>query len=501
MVCGIVLPRRPKLTLRKFQICLIACIITNSCFSQQTDSVLHHGNKPDSSLSELKKLPSKYYSKVDKKISGIDDKLTKKSLKYLAKFQRQEKKLQERLQRLNPDSVTDVLAGADEKYKELFQKIKSKTASASKITGGEYIPNLDSLGTSLSFLKQFDGISDKAKGPLSSFNQLQSNLQQSDRIKAFIAERKNQIKELLSKYTHLPAGLKNEYAKLNKTAYYYCAQVKEYKEMLRDPDKMEKKALSIMRELPAFQKFMKENSQLGNLFGIPANYGNNQSLAGLQTIDQVQQLVFSRIGSGPNASRMLQQQVQAAQGELNKFKDKLTRLGSGSADIEMPDFVPNTQKTKTFLQRLEYGSNLQTTRGTYSFPTTTDIGLSVGYKLSNKNTVGIGASYKAGWGKDIQHIRITAEGLGLRSYFEFKLKKTFYATGGLEYNYQQPFKSLQQLENSDAWQQSGLIGISKVIAIKSKVFKKTKVQLLWDFLSYQQAIRTQPIKFRVGYNF
>ena len=223
-------------------------------------------------------------------------------------------------------------------------------------------------------------------------------------------------------------------------------------------------------------------------------------LQGLQTIDQVQQLVRSRIGSGPNATAMLQSQVQAAQGELNKFKDKLNQLGGGSGDIEMPEFKPNNQKTKPFLQRLEYGSNFQTTRGSYGFPTTTDLGLSVGYKLNNKSTVGIGASYKEGLGNGFNHIKLSTEGMGLRSYFEYHLKKSFYATGGWEYNYQQPSVQAQQLGVPN-WQQSGLIGISKVVDIKSKIFKKTKVQLLWDFLSYSQPVRTQALKFRIGYDF
>jgi hypothetical protein len=52
----------------------------------------------------------------------------------------------------------------------------------------------------------------------------------------------------------------------------------------------------------------------------------------------------------------------------------------------------------------------------------------------------------------------------------------------------------------NAWQQSGLIGISKVVSVKSKFFKNTKLQLLWDFLSYQQVPQNQAIVFRVGYN-
>jgi hypothetical protein len=173
----------------------------------------------------------------------------------------------------------------------------------------------------------------------------------------------------------------------------------------------------------------------------------------------------------------------------------------------MPNFKPNGQKTKTFWKRLEYGTNFQTAKANF-FPTTTDIGLSVGYKLNNNSTIGIGASYKIGWGQDIKHISITQQGVGLRSYLDVKLKGSFYASGGFEYNYQPlapevitSISGLGKWNDPSAWSKSGLIGISKIISIKSKFFKKTKLQLFWDFLSYQQVPRTQPVKFRVGYNF
>jgi len=50
--------------------------------------------------------------------------------------------------------------------------------------------------------------------------------------------------------------------------------------------------------------------------------------------------------------------MQNAHAELNKLKDKLLK-GGGTSDTELPDFKPNTQKTKTFLQRVEYGFNMQ----------------------------------------------------------------------------------------------------------------------------------------------
>ena len=133
--------------------------------------------------------------------------------------------------------------------------------------------------------------------------------------------------------------------------------------------------------------------------------------------------------------------------------------------------------------------------------------MSVGYKLTDKSTVGVGASYKMGWGQDIKHISITHQGMGLRSYMDLKLKGSFFASGGFEYNYQPLNDSLLNAStagvwgDASSWQQSGMIGVSKVVSIKSKFFKKTKLQLMWDFLSYQQVPRTQPVKFRVGYNF
>jgi len=185
--------------LNKLKIYLILLLCSSAsflCYSQQRDSALNTARSSDSSISEIQDLPSKYYSKVDKKLSLVNDQLTKKSIKYLAKFQRQEQKLQRRLQQLHPElAVTD----ATQKYQELSQKIKSKTASLNKIDGGTYNSYLDSLGTTLSFLKQVNDFSDKVKSPLSSFDNLQNKLQQTEQIKEFIAERRAQIKELLSK--------------------------------------------------------------------------------------------------------------------------------------------------------------------------------------------------------------------------------------------------------------------------------------------------------------
>lgn len=98
-------------------------------------------------------------------------------------------------------------------------------------------------------------------------------------------------------------------------------------------------------------------------------------------------------------------------------------------------------------------------------------------------------------------MHITGQGAGLRSYIDINIKRSFYVSGGFEYNYQKPFNSLQQASSLNEWTRSGLIGVSRIVSVNSKVLKKTKVQILWDYLSYSQVPRTPEFKFRLGYSF
>ncbi|OQP66427.1 hypothetical protein A3860_13120 [Niastella vici] len=458
--------------------------------------------------------PTSFLNKVQNKYTNLEDRLTRQTEKYLIRLAKREKKLKKKLAKVDSVKAQQLFGDVDQQYDKMLAAVRSDSLPVKK-NRGAYLPMVDSVKTSLAFLTQNTGVvtqskemQEKVKGSLSQVNQLQGKLQQSEQVKAFIQQRKQQIKETLGSYTSLPKGITNEFADFSKEAFYYSAQLKEYRDMLNDPDKMIQKGLSLLNKLPAFTQFMKQNGELASLFRLPDNYGTPQSLAGLQTRAQVQQQIQNQLASGgPNAQQYLQQNLQAAQAQLNTLKDKINNLGGGgSGDMDITDFKPNNQRTKAFWQRLEYGTNFQTAKNNF-FPTTTDLGLSVGYKLTDKSTVGVGASYKMGWGQDIKHIAITHQGMGLRSYLDIKLKGSFFASGGFEYNYQ-PINadslsstSSMHWDELSSWQQSGLIGISKIISIKSKFFKKTKLQLMWDFLSYQQIPRTQPVKFRVGYNF
>ncbi|MFL9485571.1 hypothetical protein ACI6Q2_22510 [Chitinophagaceae bacterium LWZ2-11] len=448
------------------------------------------------------------YKAIDKKYDKLSEALVKNSERALKRMQRKEAKLKKKLagkdsvlaKQISSESVNQTYAG-------LTNKLQSDVDLTKKAKVTAYIPQVDSTQTMLTFLSnRQNSLPGAGTNQLAQLAQastsvatLQQRLQQAEDVKQYLKERKEQLKQLLQQS---PVG--QELQSINKEVYYYQAQLNEYKAALSDPDKLTEKALQILQQQPAFTSFMQQNSILSQLFPMPQNYGTPQALAGLQTRAAVQQQLNGVLnmgggGGGTNHGQYLQQQTQAAQTQLSTLKDKVNQLGGGGSGIDIPDFKPNGQKTKSFLQRLEYGVNIQSQKTTYLLPSTTDIAATVGYKLNDKSTIGVGASYKLGWGKPFNDIHLSNQGMGIRSFIDVKIKGSIWMSGGYELNYQSAYVNLlPQSFGSVAWQKSGLVGLTK----KYKVGKKTcNMQLLWDFLSYSQIPKTQALKFRVGYTF
>ncbi|MBL7709152.1 MAG: hypothetical protein JNJ86_08760 [Chitinophagaceae bacterium] len=475
-----------KFTLPRILIIVLSLSLYTNLHSQETDTL-------------QQKISLQYLEKAGAQASALSSKLDKKAAKVLAKFQKQEEKMRAKLMKIDSSAAKELFNNAAAKYKGLEEKLKNGGA-------GQYIPKLDTLVTSLKFLQNNSELLEKGKEAavklketMGKVDGLKDKFQQAETIKQFIKERKQFLKDQLGKF-----GFAKELKKLNKEVYYYTQQVNEYKEILKDSKKAEKKAIELLSKTKLFKDFMRKNSMLASLFRLPGDPNDPSaqvSLAGLQTRTQVNNLIQQQIAAGgPNAQAQFRQNIQDAQSQLNQLKDKVMKMGGGSSDAELPDFKPNNQKTKSFLQRLEYGTNIQSQKANAFFPVTSDIGLSIGYKLNDKSIIGIGSSFKMGWGTGFNNIRISSQGVGLRSYLDYKIKGSFWISGGYEMNYRSAINSIAQLQPYSAWQRSGLVGLSKVVSLKTKFFKKTKLQLLWDFLSYEQVPRVQPLVFRVSYN-
>ena len=75
--------------------------------------------------------PAKFYSRIQKKISSIDGKVTKKSLKYLAKFKRQEMRIEKKLSMIDSLKAHDLFAGSQKDYTNFERKIRFDTINSS----------------------------------------------------------------------------------------------------------------------------------------------------------------------------------------------------------------------------------------------------------------------------------------------------------------------------------------------------------------------------------
>ena len=474
-----------------------------------------HAQSVDSATNKVLSFPSRLLARLQKKTTDLNSQLTQQTQKYLQKMASQEAKMQQKLMATDSVGAKQLFAGSANQYAALIQKMKSDTGRPRQSPSGQYQPYVDSLQGELAFLKKNPQLLNSGgtalQGSMSQLQAAQAKLQVASQAQTFMQQRRAQISQYIAQHASLQGIMSKYTAGMSRNAYYYSQQVNQYRDMLNSPDRLEQKALSMVSRLSAYQTFMKSNSQLSGLFKLPgggsAGAAAAQAIPGLQTHSQISQQVQGQLttaaagGGSGDGMGAIQSKVQSAQSELDGYKAKLGQLGGGNTAAAAPDFRPNDQKTKSLWHRLEYGVNFQTVHSTYYYPTTTDIGLTLGYRLGHSNVIGVGASYKMGWGSDFQHIALSGQGVGLRSFLQVAIKSGLSATGGFEYNYTVPFTSYQQLRQLRYWTQSGLIGLSKNVSMKSRVFKKAQLQLLWDFLSYQQIPQTEPIVFRIGYTF
>ena len=454
----------------------------------------------DSTIHTLQQIPDKYIGQVNKKIDRYSHRLTSKTEKTLTKLCRWESRVQKLLQKASPETAQRLFANKDLTFAGLLEKLQQGKTIAANATA-PYNEYRDKLATSLKYIEQQKALLDSnLVKPVGATRQkaaaLETEVAQTEAVQKFIKERKQQLISESIKYI----GKSKYLSKINKESYYYAETLKNYKEIFSDPKKVEKTAKEILNKIPAFQKFTQQNSILASLFGAPANYGTPQSLAGLQTRASVNSLIQDRLAAGgPNAQQLMQEQMQLAQAEMNKLKEKLLKNIPYNGDGELPDFKPNNQRSKTFAQRLEYNFNMQFAKSNL-LPSTADIGLGIGYKINDKSSAGLGMSYKLGMGS-IQHISFTHQGIGLRSYVDWKMKKNIFISGGFELNHNAAFKKINELKDKASWQQSGLIGLKKKLPMKTKLVKNTQVQLLYDILFRTHIPVSQPVVFRVGYGF
>ncbi len=449
----------------------------------------------------IQSIPKKYFNQVSDKADKYSSRITKKTEKTLERLCRWEEKVRRGVEKASPEAAQQLFGNGEMTFASLLKKVKEKESLVTAYKT-QYNGYLDTLSVSLRYLQQQkEKLSAEVLQPVmdaeTKIKNVTAKADTAEILEQLIKDRKKKLMETALQYM----GKNNYLSKINKETWYYAETMKNYKEIFSDAGKAEQTAKEILGKVLAFQNFIKENSVLTSLFGGLGSEKEMEDLTGLQTRNEIQDQLRSNIaGGGPDAQQLVSQNIQNAREQLNNLKDKITKQGGDNSEITVPDFKPNTQKTKTFLQRIEYGTNIQFAKNNSLVPSTADLGLQVGYKLNDKSVIGVGASYKLGIGS-FDHIKFTHQGVGIRSYIDWQLKRNFFVSGGFEMNQNAQVNNTDLLKEYSQWQSAGLIGISKKLKINTGFFKATKLQLFYDIFSRHHIPVSQPILFRVGYSF
>lgn len=420
------------------------------------------------------------------RVIKLNKKLERESIKSLKTYQRLEGELFQLLSSTDSLEAIRLLKGSKNYFDQLTRQLENPAQIA------KYVPEWDTLFTAVKFVS-----GDK----ISKFHELANAFNKAELIRKYLIDRESFFKTYFRNKTGIKA-LKQ----LNKDVYYYNQQVKSYSLLLKDRTRIERKGLELIKRSKAFNAFMKKNSMIASLFpDIPyaeTSADSSKNINGLQTKYHLQKHLATSLGLSENIiGNKIEPLIDDAQGQLDGLKLQVLQGVIQEVSEIVPDFKPNKQKSMITRQRIEYGINFQSARVTMYFPAILDLGGSVGYRLNDKSLIGVGFSYKVGLGTSWQNINITHQGFGIRSFLDWHLKGSFHVSGGFELNYRNQYARLYQLKKVSNWNQSGLVGIKKVVSLKSKFFKKTNVQLLYDFLNQIQRPVGQPLIFRVGYSF
>lgn len=171
---------------------IAACFMAVSAHSQDNPDV----------VDKIAGFPSSFFNKINKQSASIEDRLTRQTEKYLQRLAKREKKLQRKLSKVDSNAAKQLFAGSEQQYAQLEKKIAGNASSAGNIgrLSGEYLPGLDSIKTSLSFLQQNNALSgntkelqQKVQSSLSNVNQLENKLQETEQVKAFIQQRTMEV--------------------------------------------------------------------------------------------------------------------------------------------------------------------------------------------------------------------------------------------------------------------------------------------------------------------
>jgi hypothetical protein len=494
-------------TIKRLLLALCFVLFINSVFGQSPGFV-----------SERKKI--RYLKKIERKNERYVKQQEKKTHKLLAKLSKKEKDLYQGLDSTKLDSslVKNNFSTIEDRFQkelnadpeELLSKASRPISMNAPISTTKILENLS--GDIGGYLKQqvttAAFLSDSACASCTKLRKESVKVKQNiskasaklERLKVVQGEIKKHQETLKNYGVNTPA-FADKLKGINKSCFYYTQGMNGFKELYTNPSKgIESnliKSLSFNKDFKLFSTQLNTSKLPFSVSAISSLSGNAApDMSGYQTKAQVQAMLPQNVqGVSEDVKTQLVSNMQKGLETFTEFRDEKPEL---SMLKDKPNFKVNPYKGLPLIKRLVPTFTFQPEAKTIHTPIIIDIGITLGFKLTQRLTPMIGASSKAGLGQDIHHIAFSYQGIVAKAGFDTKLCYGFSFQGWYEAMWKPYPYYLTHEDRTVHYPQPSLIaGICNTYKITKTV--KGTLMIGYDFFYNRHAPYTNPWVIRMGW--
>lgn len=293
---------------------------------------------------------------------------------------------------------------------------------------------------------------------------------------------------------------------IQKQVFYCNARMKAFKDIADEPTKAEANALEILQGTNGFENAMNKSGDAITMGGQDLGSSTPAQLEkqGYQTKHLFQASLQQHFGKNvSDISKQIGSQVNAVQErekEISNARDAKTLFDKGK-NIEKPAFKVNPMRGLPFRKRIEIQFGWQAIRAVpgRQQPAKVEPSVFLSFKHTLRLSYGLGSGIQIGLGQDWQHVRLSTEGLGFKSFAAWRWQYGISAYMGYERLYNHflfinASPSTSEIRQSRrAYNESVLIGLTKKYQINQKY--NGAIQILYDLWWQQNNLRS-PIVLR-----
>ena len=382
---------------------------------------------PEEDVQKIQEQSAKY---IDLRLHKIEklykqqDKQIKKSLKRLAK---KEKRLKAKYKK------KDSLLRAKLKGSTSFDSLKKSYASKKSKSGKKKVnrsvsKSLDSVTVIKNFASKKLALA-KQKGLIGKDVNLPADKNSLNDLKAKLAAQQ-EIQQLAEKHAKRlksaigSIGNKADVKGLSKELFYFKGKIQAYKNIAKEPEKLEELALEYLQGTQGFESALssglrKQSTQGG--VSLQDMKPEDLERMGFQTKKSVRKQIKKKFNLNSSEKvNAFKNKTAEAKKEFNKLKKQKSEIKKQKEQFKKEGFRPNPMRGLPFSKRIEKNFNWQVNRAANGEPALANFAVQVGFKHTQRLTYNLLAGTAIGLGQDIRNIKITYQGVRAGTNIDWK---------------------------------------------------------------------------------